>query len=150
MSNMKKWLVVFMALSLFLSVSAPAVVDAAPRGGKSYSSPKRSVTPTKPAPANNNANKADPNASNAKTGTTQPTTPNANRGLMGGGMMKGLMLGGLAGMLFGGLLGGLGAFGNLLGLLINVAAIVILVVLIRRLFVYFRDKSNTDKKRYQE
>jgi predicted lipid-binding transport protein (Tim44 family) len=147
---MKKWLVVFMALSLFLSVSAPAIVDAAPRGGKSsYSSPKRSVTPTKPNNTTDNVNKADPNASTAKPGTTT-TPPTQNRGFMGGGLMKGLMLGGLAGMLFGGLLGGLGAFGNILGFLVNIAALVILFVLIRRVINYFRDKSNTTKKRYQE
>jgi predicted lipid-binding transport protein (Tim44 family) len=147
---MKKWLVVFMALSLFLSVSAPAIVDAAPRGGKSYSSPKRSIAPTKPNnTTNNNVNKADPNASTAKPGTTT-TPPTQNRGFMGGGLMKGLMLGGLAGMLFGGLLGGLGAFGNILGFLVNIAALVILFVLIRRVISYFRDRSNQTKKRYQE
>jgi predicted lipid-binding transport protein (Tim44 family) len=65
--------------------------------------------------------------------------------------MKGLMIGGLAGMLFGGMLGS-GFMSNMLGLLINVLAIYVLIVAIRGIFLYFRNRRKPahpdDRSRY--
>ncbi|MEF3310919.1 hypothetical protein PV433_18745 [Paenibacillus sp. GYB004] len=139
---MKKWMLVLMASLLFVAFSGVESVDAKPKVG-GYKSGNKSYSPT------DNATKTDPGKS-----TTNPTTPAttgaAKPGLFGGGgFMKGLMIGGLAGMLFGGLFGGMGFLGNILGLLINVMAIVALIVLIRYVYVYFRDRNKT-KKRFQE
>ncbi len=55
--------------------------------------------------------------------------------------MKGLMLGGLAGLLFGSLFSGMGILGNILGLLINFAAIAVIVMLVVKIFNMFKDKK---------
>lgn len=55
--------------------------------------------------------------------------------------MKGLMLGGLAGLLFGSLFSGMGLLGNILGLLINVAAIAVIVMLVVKIMNMFKDKN---------
>jgi len=57
--------------------------------------------------------------------TTKPRT---------GGFMRGLIAGGLAGLLFGSLLAQWGILGSLLGLLINVGAILVIVWLVVKLF----------------
>jgi hypothetical protein len=59
-----------------------------------------------------------------------------------GGIMRGLLYGGIAGLLLGGLLGNLGFFGGILGLFINILAIVFLIFLIRKLIRYFRYRTN--------
>lgn len=64
--------------------------------------------------------------------TKQQNAPKG--GLFSGGLMKGLMLGGLAGLLFGSLLANMGMLGSLLGLMINLAAIYVLFVVIRKVF----------------
>lgn len=150
---MKKWMLVFMAATLFFAVSLPATVDAAPKRGGSYSSPKKSVTPTAP----KNQDGATQNNSGSTTqnpgATTTTPAPGAKTGggfFSGGGFMKGMLIGGLAGMLFGGLFGNMGFLGNILGFLINVAAIVALIMLVRWVYVYFRDKNSRERKRFQE
>lgn len=49
-------------------------------------------------------------------------------------------------MLFGGLFGNMGALGAIFGFLINMLAIVALIVLIRKVFVYFK----TQRQKKQE
>lgn len=63
---------------------------------------------------------------------------------MSGGLMKGLMLGGLAGLLFGGLLGNLGMLGSLVGLAVNILAIVILFAIVRKIFTFFTKKKKDE------
>ncbi|GAA3406874.1 hypothetical protein ACFFNY_25105 [Paenibacillus hodogayensis] len=140
---MRKWVLVLMACFVVVALSAPQYADAKPKGG-SFSSGKKSYTPTKPA---DNVSKTDPGK--AKTNPTTPATASKPGFFGGGGFMKGLMIGGLAGMLFGGMFGGMGFLGDMLGLLVNVMAIVMLIVLIRVAYVYFRDRNKT-KKRFQE
>lgn len=144
---MKKWMLALMACFAFLAFSAPEDADAKSRGGSSYKSGSKSHTPTKPA---DNATKTD---ANKATNPTNPATATnaAKPGLFGGGgFMKGLMLGGLAGMLFGGLFGGMGFLGEMLGLLINIMAIAALIMVIRFVYVYFRDRNKPKKSSYQE
>ncbi|MDF2669113.1 MAG: hypothetical protein K0R67_1419 [Paenibacillus sp.] len=141
---MKKMMLILMACLVVVSFSAANTADAAKRGG-SYKAPSKSYSPTSPS-KDSGVTKTDPAKSTTNTGAAT-----ANRGFFsGGGLMKGLMIGGLAGMLFGGMFGGLGFFGDMLGMLVNVLAIVVLFVVIRKLYVYFRDRNNAQKKRTQE
>ena len=138
---MKKGLLVMMALTLFLGLGLAFAQDADARRGGGIKSPKQSYSQTP---------KKSDNVKESSTAPKQNGTAGANKsgGLFGGsGLMKGLMLGGLAGMLFGGLFGGMGAFGEILGLLVNVLAIVAVVMLIRVAFVYLKSKRNTPDQR---
>ncbi|PYI54797.1 hypothetical protein [Paenibacillus flagellatus] len=143
---MKKWMLVLMACLVVVAFSSPEQADAKPKSG-GYKSGSKSYSPTTP---NDGVSKTDPGKTTSNTST--PATAGTKTGGFlggGGGFMKGLMLGGLAGMLFGGLFGGMGFFGNLLGLLVNVMAIFLVIVLVRSIYVYFRDR-NKMKKRFQE
>ena len=55
------------------------------------------------------------------------------------------MLGGLAGLLFGGLFGSMGFLGEILGLFINILAIVVIIALIRKIFQFFTKKKEEEK-----
>jgi hypothetical protein len=139
---LKKLLVLIMASMLVFSVTAPNLVDAKP----SYRSPSKSFSPVQKAPTNNVTSKQP-----ASTTTKAPGATAAKPGFFSGGLMKGLLIGGIAGMLFGGMFGGMGAFGNILGLLVNVFAIFLLFVVIRNIVMYFinrRKLNDTNNKRY--
>jgi len=137
----KKIVTLFFAFTLVFSATAPMfadVADAKPR----YRSPSRSYTPD--APAQSPTNRTD-NINNGTTNRAGTTTPGAatrtGTGFGGGGLMRGLMLGGLAGLMFGGLLSGLGAFGSILGLLVNVLAIVVAIALVRKLYQAYANRN---------
>jgi predicted lipid-binding transport protein (Tim44 family) len=135
---MKKGFLVMLALALFVTLGFSQYADAKPRGG--IKSPKQSYTQT----PKKNENTSQTNTG-AKTGTTTGTT---KPGFFGGGsLMKGLMIGGLAGLMFGGLFAGMGAFGQILGLMINLLAIFAIIMLIRVAFVYLRSKRNPPNHR---
>ncbi|WP_028561194.1 hypothetical protein [Paenibacillus pinihumi] len=141
---MKKLMLLMMAFTLFLAFAVPDSADAKRGGGMKSGRSGFTQTPKKPA---ENVQKSD--ASTASKSQAATTGSTANRGFFGGGgFMKGLMIGGLAGMLFGGLFGGMGFMGDILGLLINVFAIVLLFVAIRAIFNYFRNnKKRVDDSR---
>jgi predicted lipid-binding transport protein (Tim44 family) len=142
---MKRMMLILMACLVVVSFSSANYADAAKRGS-SYKAPSKSYSPTSPS-KDSGVTKTDP----AKSTTTPGAATTANRGFFsGGGFMKGLMIGGLAGMLFGGMFGGLGFMGDILGMLVNVLAIVVLFVVIRKIYVYFRDRNQAQKKRFQE
>ncbi len=109
---------------------------------KSYKSGKKGF--------NFNSNKSNTNNNNSlfqnnKNNNSKSTTnTNKSGGLMSGGLMKGLMLGGLAGLLFGGLLGNLGMLGSLVGLAVNILAIVILFAIVRKIFTFFTKKKKDE------
>lgn len=133
---MKKGLLVMLALTLFLSFGFGQVADAK-RGG--FKSPKQSFTQTPK--KSDNVSQTNPGT---KPGTSGAATGAAKKpGLFGGSsLMKGLMIGGLAGMLFGGLFGGMGAFGEIMGLMVNLLAIFAIIMLIRVAWVYMKSKKN--------
>ncbi|WP_243644403.1 hypothetical protein [Paenibacillus pinisoli] len=138
---MKKGILVMLALTLFLSFGFGQVADAKRGGG--FKSPKQSFTQTPK--KTDNVNQSNPGTGSKAGATTGATTGGAAKsgGLFGGSsLMKGLMIGGLAGMLFGGLFGGMGAFGEILGLMINVLAIFAVIMLIRVAWVYLRNNKN--------
>jgi len=64
--------------------------------------------------------------------------------------MKGLMLGGLAGLLFGSLFSGMGLLGNILGLLINVAAIAVIIMLVVKIINMFKDKKRKEEAQWHK
>jgi len=134
----KKVASLFLAFSLVFAVAAPLIehADAKPR----YRSPSRSYTPEAPAATPKRTDNVDNGATNRTGATTPGTAPRAG-GFGAGGLMRGLMLGGLAGLMFGGLLSGLGAFGSILGLLINGLALVLLFVFIRNMYRKYKKYS---------
>lgn len=107
---------------------------------KSYKSGKRSFNNS----TNSNSGsffqnkKAD---TTNKSATTSPT----KKSFSSGSLMKGLMLGGLAGFLFGSLLGNLGFLGSIIGLFVNILAIMLLISIIRRLFAFFKEKRRKEE-----
>lgn len=137
----KKIAALFVAFSLVFSVTAPLLdtVDA-----KRYRSPSKSYQPAAPkqtTPPSNNNNMNDGTTNRAGT-TTPGMAPRTGGGFFGGGgLMRGLMLGGLAGLMFGGMLSALGGLGSFLGLIINVLAIFLLIVLVRKAFRAFSNRN---------
>ncbi|WP_010677990.1 hypothetical protein [Bacillus timonensis] len=142
---MKKILSAFVALTLILSPLGNFVFqdNSTTVEAKGYKSGKRgfnnNIGNTNKSNFQQQKKKEDTNVTNK---STTPTNPRG--GFMSGGLMRGLMLGGLAGFLFGGLLGGMGMLGSFLGLMINVLAIYVLIVIIRKIFVMFRDKKKNE------
>jgi len=134
---MKKGLLLLMAFALFFAFNAGAV-DAKPRGG--LKSPKKSFTQTPSKPADNvkQSTSGTTGAGAKSPGATQQRGFNS-----GGGFLKGMMIGGLAGMMFGSLFGGMGFMGDILGLLINLAAIAVIIFAIRGIFMYFKNRRKT-------
>ena len=102
----------------FIVQDQPVTVEAKGFKGKRGGSPNSGIT--------NFQKKQNQNRSTYNNqSTTKPRT---------GGFMRGLIAGGLAGILFGSLLAQWGILGSLLGLLINVGAILIIVWLVVKLF----------------
>lgn len=99
----------------------------------SYKSGKKSFTPVTPKKAETNTNFK----SNKDTTSTPKGTSTSS--LSKGGLMKGLLYGGLAGFLFGSMLNGLGAFGAVLGFIVNILAIFVLLAIILAGFAYFKN-----------
>lgn len=130
---MKKFLLVFMSCFLFLAVVSPDLADARRGGGykSNMGSFKKQDTTTNRTQNNqSNVNRND-TSNSSNTSARNTATANQNRGFFSGGsLMKGLMIGGLAGMLFGGLFAGMGFMGEILGLLVNLAAMFVIIFLI--------------------
>lgn len=98
---------------------------------------------------NMDRNKQNPSNFQKKQDDNQNVTPNKSTsqnkkggGFTSGGLMKGLFVGGLAGLLFGSLFANMGMLGSILGFMINAAAIIFIVVLIKKIF----DLLNKRKK----
>ncbi|MGO4542088.1 hypothetical protein [Paenibacillus sp. 2TAB19] len=138
---MKKGILMLMALSIVMTVGFHSTADAKPR--RSIKSPRQSYTETP---------KKKDNASQTNNGARSGAATGAGRTgfWSGGSFFRGLMVGGIAGLLFGSLFSGWGAFGNLLGLLINVIAIIAVVMIIRAIWNNFRHNRRRpdDRSRY--
>ena len=106
---------------------------------KGYKSGKKSF--------NSNTNNNSPSLfkkedTQQKSSTTTKNSTTAKPKM--GGIMKGLFLGGLAGLLLGGLLSNLGVLGSIIGLFINVLAIIAVIFIIRKLFTLFKKKRKSE------
>lgn len=145
---LKKITMVVMAFTLFFAFSFHDNADAARRGGGmggiggGYKSGVKSFTTTpKKSTSTDNVSKSGTSRSSSVSGTQ------ANRGFFSGGsFMRGLMIGGLSGLLFGSLFSGMGGFGNILGLVVNLFAIYLAVVLIASLFRRFSRPRKPDPR----
>lgn len=137
---MKKVLAIFVALTMFLVVLAPADSVDARRGGGGFSSGKKtySNTPKKSDNVQKSTNKS--NTSGTAGATKKPGF------FSGGSLMKGLMIGGLAGMLFGGLFGGMGILGNILGLAVNLLAIWLLIIAVMAVVRVVKNRRRENEK----
>lgn len=117
--------------------SAVKTVSAKMRGG-GYRSTNRSY--------NTNSNKVKTNSTKTaanKAATNKAVTANkAKAKSRFGGFLGGMMLGGLAGMLFGGLLANMGGFGNIIGMIINILAILVIL----RLVIMLVSRMRQNKK----
>ncbi|MDF9762708.1 putative lipid-binding transport protein (Tim44 family) [Peribacillus simplex] len=141
---MKKFMAALLTITLAFSPVGTYVfkdhsesVDA-----RGYKSGKRSFN-------SNNNNKSifqnkETKKSDVTTTNKAKTDTKSGKSFSKGGLMKGIMLGGLAGLLFGGLFANMGALGSILGLMINVLAVVALIVVIRKIFTYFKDKKKKE------
>jgi predicted lipid-binding transport protein (Tim44 family) len=121
-------LLAIVAAVSFTVVSADARMSGSSgsRGSRTFSAPSATTTAPRAAPIERTM--TQPSRPGAAVGQTRP-------GLLGGGLFGGGMLGGLAagflgaglfGMLFGhGFLGGMGGFASFLGLLIQIALVVV-------------------------
>lgn len=147
---MKKLLVAAMTLTLLFgaaSAAVPAQANAATiQYAKGYKSPKGTYKQPATNP-NAGVSKTQP-GKNVKDPATAGTTPAPKRGFTAGGFARGLFIGGIAGLLFGGMFGNMGFLGNMLGLFINVMALVFLFMIVRRIFSYFMNRKRYDHKRY--
>ena len=145
---MKKLSAIMLAFALVFSSVGTTLFfanDAQSVEAKSYKSGKKGFS-------NNNNNT---NIQNNNNDATNPTTAKQNNGTTTkkdntntasnkGGLMKGLMLGGLAGLLFGSLFAGMGMLGNILGLLINVAAIAAIVFFLVKIYQIIKRKKDNE------
>lgn len=127
---LKKLMIALLTITLIFSPIGNFIFNDEPTAeAKRYKSGKKSFNTNKQqTPTQSNIQKekdTKKSESNKKT-----TTPTANKG----GLMKGLLVGGLAGLLFGSLFANMGALGSILGFMINAAAIVFLIVIIKKIF----------------
>jgi predicted lipid-binding transport protein (Tim44 family) len=125
-------LAVVAALALTIaSVDARSSGSSGSRGGRTFSAPAATNTAPRAAPMERTMTQP----SRPGSAATQTAGQAARPGLLGGGLFGGGMLGGLAagfigaglfGMMFGhGFMGGMGGFASILGLLLQVALVVI-------------------------
>lgn len=136
---LKKVLASLLALTLVLAPAGNIIFDQATNhvSAKSYKSGKKSFNINK-SKVQNNDKKSDTvsNSSKTKDTATKSTATKSSSG----GLMKGLLFGGLAGLLLGGLLGNLGVFGAILGLMVNVIAVIAVIVIIRKIVVTIKNR----------
>ena len=143
-----RWVIALVAIATALVLVS---ADADARAGRGFSSGSRGMrTFSAPAPTRTAPNTAAPiQRSMTQPGAASTVGQAASRpGLLGGGLFGGGLLGGLAagfigaglfGMLFGhGLFGGMGGFASILGLLLQVALVVIVA---RLLFAWWQRRN---------
>lgn len=151
---MKKLAAVFLAFTLIFSSVGSTLffgddhqVEAKgyKSGKKGFKSNNNKSNIQKKEQENNSSVTNQNNTNKSKTDTTQTK----KGGFTSGGLMKGLFVGGLAGLLFGSLFGNMGILGSILGLLVNAAAIFIIVTLCIKIYqVMTRKKKEEEAKRW--
>lgn len=145
---MKKLSAVLLAFTLVFSSVGTTILfanDADTVEAKGYKSGKKGFN------SNNNNTNIQKNNNDATNPTTTKQNNNTTKkndsntaSTNKGGLMKGLMLGGLAGLLFGSLFAGMGMLGNILGLLINVAAIAAIVFFLVKIYQLIKRKKDKE------
>lgn len=153
---MKQLTALFLAMTLIFSSVGSTLLfsDDNHVEAKSYKSGKKSFNSS---PNNNNNSNIQKDANTNQNTTTNKNTADQNStkknntdtqkskgGFSAGGLMKGLLIGGLAGLLFGSLFGDMGLIGSILGLLINGAAIALVVFLLVKIFKMITRKKQSE------
>ncbi|MFY0758195.1 hypothetical protein AB1K32_04855 [Metabacillus dongyingensis] len=121
------------ALVLMISLVFTPVGDSVLEKNTSYVSAKSFKGGKRRYNPNSNYNQRDAPRSNFSTRRNNPAR---------GGIMRGLLYGGIAGLLLGGLLGNLGFFGGILGMFINLFALLLFIFIIRKLVRFFTHRVN--------
>ena len=143
---MKKLSAVLLAFTLVFSSVGTTILfanDAQSVEAKGYKSGKKGFNSNNTNIQKNNNDATNPTTTKQNNNTTKKNdsnTASSNKG----GLMKGLMLGGLAGLLFGSLFAGMGMLGNILGLLINVAAIAAIVFFLVKIYQLIKRKKDKE------
>ncbi|MEK5080310.1 hypothetical protein MKX73_15380 [Solibacillus sp. FSL W7-1436] len=143
---MKKLSAVLLAFTLVFSSVGTTILfanDADTVEAKGYKSGKKGFNSNNTNIQKNNNDATNPTTTKQNNNTTKKNdsnTASSNKG----GLMKGLMLGGLAGLLFGSLFAGMGMLGNILGLLINVAAIAAIVFFLVKIYQLIKRKKDKE------
>ncbi|KAA9006357.1 hypothetical protein F4V43_05205 [Paenibacillus spiritus] len=142
MKHTKRVLMIMMAFTLFFATSVHDLADARKGGG--FKSGVRSYQTTPKKSTQSGVSKSD--SSSTKSGTAAAQTK--KRGFFSGGsLMKGIMIGGIAGLLFGGMFANMGAFGSFLGLMVNMLALYLVVVLVLSFFRRRRERRRYEAQR---
>ena len=139
-NRLKKVLSALIALTIVMSPVGSLIMQdhATTVEARGYKSGKKSFNMNQ-----NNAtkqkvdNKQDENTSLSKSSKSDST----KGGFSSGGLMRGLFVGGIAGLLFGSLFANMGMLGSILGLLINVLAIIFVIGIIRKIFSLIKSKK---------
>jgi hypothetical protein len=139
-NSMKKILAALLTASLIFSPLGSVVFQdhTTTVEAKGYKSGKRSF----------NSNNSTTNSNSffqKKSTTTNKSTITPTKKLKTGGLMKGLMIGGLAGLLFGSLFANMGFLGSILGLMVNIIGIMILISIVRKIYVFLKNKRNREE-----
>lgn len=157
---MKKFLVALFTVTLvFAPISDVIFLDQDTTvEAKRYKSGKKSFNPGNSGTNSNNnslfqnnqrdTTKNSQYQNSKKDSTNNQSTVNKNNSKTSdrGGLLKGLALGGLAGLLFGGLLANLGMLGSILGLFINVLAIIVLIGIAVKIYSFFKRKKKEQEE----
>ena len=114
---------------------------------KSYKSGKRGFGGSNKSNFQNTKKNDTHNNAVTNKNTTDKKQTNTAATNKKGGFMKGMLFGGLAGLLLGGLLSGMGPLGAVLGLLINVIAIVAVIMIIRKIYLLIKNKRKDEEDR---
>lgn len=144
---MKKLAAAFLALTLILSPVGSFLTPDQPHSAdaRGYKSGKKGFSPNQ-----NNFNKPAVDKKKEQSSFTKDKSAQGTKS-KSGGLMRGMMVGGLAGLLFGSLFANMGILGSMLGLLINVFAILAIIGIVRMLFSRFSRKRDDrdDRHRWQ-
>lgn len=150
---MKKLSAIFIAFALvFSSFGTTVLFDGEETvEAKRYKSGKKSFNSNPGSTNNNNIQKSDKDAGSTNTNkatnnnnkSTTDTTAKKG-GFTAGGLMKGLFIGGLAGLLFGSLFSDMGLIGNILGFMINAAAILFIVFICMKIWQMIKRKNDKE------
>lgn len=135
-----------MALTLvFSSVGTVILFDGEQTAeAKSYKSGKKSFNSNTGTTNNDTGTTGTVNKATTTNKSTNTTTTANKGGFTGGGLMKGLFIGGLAGLLFGSLFADMGLIGNILGFLINAAAIIFIVFICIKIYHMLKRKKDKE------
>ena len=135
----KKGLITMLVLTVFLALSFGFGDTADAKRGGGFKSNKQSFTQKSDSTTQSGSSSSTTLGTKSTTGAGSTAKTGGLFG--GGGFMKGMMLGGLAGMLFGGMFANMGGFGQILGLLVNIAAILAIFMVIRAAWTYIRNNK---------